>query len=152
MIDVSWGHLVVIAVVALIVIGPKELPTVLRTAGHWMGKIRRMAGEFQAQFQEALREAEMGDLKRHFDDISSAAKDMQNFDPVATVRKEVETAAADNAGSGSHAGADASAVGPEPVSQVAAPVPGATPASVSENELAPAPQPPSPQPAEGRAE
>jgi sec-independent protein translocase protein TatB len=95
MIDVSWGHLVIIAVVALIVIGPKELPTVLRTVGHWSGKIRRMAAEFQSQFQEALREAEVADLKQHFDDISTAAKDLPRFDPVSTIRKEIEQAAAD---------------------------------------------------------
>jgi len=95
MIEFSWGHILVIAVVALIVIGPKELPTVLRTAGQWMGKIRRMASEFQGQFQEAMREAEMADLKRHVDDISTAAKEIPHFDPIGTVRKEIEGAIAD---------------------------------------------------------
>jgi sec-independent protein translocase protein TatB len=95
MIEFSWGHILVIAVVALIVIGPKELPAVLRTAGQWMGKIRRMAAEFQGQFQEALREAEMADLKQQFDDISSTAKDLRHFDPIGTVRKELEGAMAD---------------------------------------------------------
>jgi sec-independent protein translocase protein TatB len=95
MIEFSWGHILVIAVVALIVIGPKELPTVLRTAGQWMGKIRRMAAEFQGQFQEALREAEMADVKQHFDDISTAAKDFRHFDPIGSVRKEIEGAIAD---------------------------------------------------------
>jgi sec-independent protein translocase protein TatB len=95
MIEFSWGHILVIAVVALIVIGPKELPTVLRTAGQWMGKIRRMASEFQGQFQEALREAEMADVKQHFDDISTAARDFRHFDPIGSVRKEIEGAIAD---------------------------------------------------------
>ena len=95
MIEFSWGHILVIAVVALIVIGPKELPAVLRTAGQWMGKIRRMATEFQGQFQEALREAEMADVKQHFDDISTAAKDFRQFDPIGSVRKEIEGAIAD---------------------------------------------------------
>ena len=95
MIEFSWGHILVIAVVALIVIGPKELPTVLRTAGQWMGKIRRMAAEFQGRFQEAMREAEMADLKQHFDDISTAAKEIPHFDPIGTVRKEIEGAIAD---------------------------------------------------------
>jgi sec-independent protein translocase protein TatB len=92
MFDFSWGHMIVIAIVALVVIGPKELPAVLRTVGQWMGKVRRMATEFQGQFQEALREAEMADLKQHFDDISTAAKDIPHFDPVATVRKEIQEA------------------------------------------------------------
>src|SRR5258708_28187769 len=64
MFDIAWGEFVVIAVVALIVIGPKELPGVLRAIGQWTTKIRRMAAEFQGQFQEALREAEMADLKK----------------------------------------------------------------------------------------
>ena len=67
----GWGEMVVIGIVALIAIGPKELPTVLRTIGMWMGKIRRMANEFQGQFQEAVREAELTDLKKHADDIVS---------------------------------------------------------------------------------
>ena len=76
MFDFSWSELLVIAVVALIVIGPKELPTVLRTVGQWTTKIRRMAGEFQSQFQEALREAEMADLKKHADDLNKAAQSL----------------------------------------------------------------------------
>jgi sec-independent protein translocase protein TatB len=71
MFDISWGKLVIIGVVALLVIGPKELPTVLRTVGQWMGKIRRMAAEFQGQFQDAMREAEMADLKKQFDETTS---------------------------------------------------------------------------------
>ena len=70
MFDIGWGELVVIGVVALIAIGPKELPTVLRTVGQWMGKIRRMATEFQGQFQEAMREAEMADLKKQADELA----------------------------------------------------------------------------------
>jgi len=74
MFDISWGKLVIIGVVALLVIGPKDLPMVLRTVGQWMTKIRRMASEFQGQFQEAMREAEMTDLKKQFDDTTSAVK------------------------------------------------------------------------------
>ena len=47
MFDIGWGELVVIGVIALIVIGPKELPAVLRTVGRTMNKVRRMAGEFE---------------------------------------------------------------------------------------------------------
>jgi sec-independent protein translocase protein TatB len=76
MFDLSWSHLLVVAVVALIAIGPKELPGVLRNVGHWMGKVRRMASEFQSQFQEAMREAEMADLKKHADDLNNAARSL----------------------------------------------------------------------------
>ncbi|HSV22745.1 MAG TPA: Sec-independent protein translocase protein TatB [Xanthobacteraceae bacterium] len=74
MFDIAWGEFVVIAVVALIVIGPKELPAVLRAIGQWTTKIRRMASEFQSQFQEALREAEMADLKKEVDNLNETAK------------------------------------------------------------------------------
>jgi sec-independent protein translocase protein TatB len=90
MFNLGWGELVVIGIVALIAIGPKELPTVLRTLGQWMGKVRRMANEFQGQFQEALREAEFADLKKHADDISSSVNEFSNIDPLADVQKDVE--------------------------------------------------------------
>src|SRR3954470_670203 len=73
MFDIGWSELLVIAVVALIAIGPKELPGVLRMVGQWMGKARKMASEFQGQFQEAMREAEMADLKKSFDEVKEAA-------------------------------------------------------------------------------
>jgi sec-independent protein translocase protein TatB len=91
MFDLGWSELVVIGVVALIAIGPKELPGVLRALGHWMGKIRRMAGEFQDQFREAMREAEVADLKRQFDEAS--AKATAGFtNPLESAQTEVEKA------------------------------------------------------------
>ena len=86
MFDIGWGELVVIGIVALIAIGPKELPTVLRTLGQFMGKVRRMANEFQGQFQEAMREAEMADLKKHAEDIKSSVGDLANFNPMANTQ------------------------------------------------------------------
>src|SRR3954468_16873763 len=80
MFDISWGKIVIIGVVALIFIGPKELPAVLRMVGQWMGKMRRMAAEFQGQFQDAMREAEMADLKKTFDETTSGLTSV--FDPV----------------------------------------------------------------------
>jgi sec-independent protein translocase protein TatB len=87
MFDISWGKLVIIGVVALIVIGPKELPAVLRTLGQWMTKIRRMASEFQGQFQDAMREAEMTDLKKQFDDTTSSLR--STFD-TTDIKNELE--------------------------------------------------------------
>src|SRR5688572_1421116 len=87
MFDISWGKLVIIGVVALIVIGPKELPAVLRQLGQWMTKIRRMASEFQGQFNEAMREAEMADLKKQFDDTTAAVK--STFD-TTDIKNELE--------------------------------------------------------------
>src|SRR6266508_4367171 len=96
MFDIGWGELLLIGIVALIVIGPKELPGALRSLGQWVTKIRRMAGEFQNQFQEAMREAELADLKQHFDAIQDAAKDIRGFDPVGTIQNQIEGAAAEN--------------------------------------------------------
>ena len=87
MFDISWGKLVIIGVVALLVIGPKELPAVLRQLGQWMTKIRRMASEFQGQFQEAMREAEMADLKKQFDETTSSIK--STFD-TTEIKNELE--------------------------------------------------------------
>ncbi len=92
MFELDWGKLVIIGIVALIAIGPKELPGVLRTLGQYMAKIRRMAAEFQGQFQEALREAEMADLKKQADDMTSSVSDIANFDPMASAKKEMEAA------------------------------------------------------------
>jgi sec-independent protein translocase protein TatB len=91
MFDLGWGKIVIIAVIALVVIGPKELPAVLRTVGQWMGKIRRMAAEFQSQFQEAMREAEMADLKKSIDAITDATRGIgTGFDPLSSVTKDLE--------------------------------------------------------------
>ncbi|MBI3705894.1 MAG: twin-arginine translocase subunit TatB [Rhizobiales bacterium] len=92
MFELDWGKLVVIGIVALIVIGPKELPTVLRTLAQYMAKIRRMASEFQGQFKEALREAEVADLKKTAEEMSSSVADFSNFDPMANAQKEMERA------------------------------------------------------------
>jgi sec-independent protein translocase protein TatB len=123
MFDIGWSELVVIAVVALIAIGPKELPAVLRTVGQYMGKIRRMASEFQGQFQEAMREAEMADLKKQVDEMTDAAKGLADFDPLGPVKSEVESFAADPLGE-AKAAQSAASVSPEAVAP-------ATPAPVS---------------------
>jgi sec-independent protein translocase protein TatB len=90
MFDIGWSEIAVIAVVALIAIGPKELPGVLRMVGQWMGKARKMAGEFQGQFREAMREAEMADLKKTFDEVKEAATGIISGDNVMTsLQKDV---------------------------------------------------------------
>ena len=56
MFDIGWSELLVIAVVAIIVVGPKDLPRLMRTFGHYAGRLRRAAAEFQRQFEEAVRD------------------------------------------------------------------------------------------------
>ena len=94
MFDIGWSELVVIAVVALIAIGPKELPGVLRMVGQWIGKARKMASEFQGQFQEAMREAEMADLKKSFDEVKEAATGFTGANVMTELKKDVTDALA----------------------------------------------------------
>src|SRR5215831_21392401 len=93
MFEIGWGELLIIGIVALIAIGPKELPGVLRTLGQWMSKLRRMASEFQSQFHEAMREAELADLKKEVDEMATKAQSYAHFDPIDDIRKDIEKAA-----------------------------------------------------------
>jgi sec-independent protein translocase protein TatB len=70
MFDLSWSHILVVLVVAIVVIGPKDLPRVLRTVGRWTGKVKRMARDFQDQFNEALREAELDTIQKDVEDLA----------------------------------------------------------------------------------
>ncbi len=94
MFDIGWSEFVVIAVVALIAIGPKELPGVLRMVGQWLGKARKMAAEFQGQFQEAMREAEMADLKKSFDEVKEAATGLSTGNIIHCQRNQARARAA----------------------------------------------------------
>lgn len=137
MFELDWGKLVIIGIVALIAIGPKELPTVLRTLGQWMGKIKRMANEFQGQFQEALREAEMTDLKKQADDLKSTVGDFTNFDPLAETPKAAEPVSA--------ADPVAEPASPPDTAQALPPIdvpPPAEPAPITEKDFAAAEPPP----------
>lgn len=85
MFDIGWTEMLVVACVAIIVVGPKDLPGMLRTIGKTVAKVRRMAGDFQQQFDDALKEAEVSELKNlsptnmlksPLDDINASAEDM----------------------------------------------------------------------------
>ena len=82
MFDIGAPELLVIAVVLIVVVGPKDLPQMLRTFGKTTSKLRAMAGDFRKQFDEALKEAELDDVK---DLVSTVRK----ADPLATVKKEL---------------------------------------------------------------
>jgi len=87
MFDISWTEFLLIGIVALIVIGPKELPAVMRTVGQWTRKIRNMATDFQRQFEREMREAEFADLKKEVDDVE---RNIKGYDPLKGVRSDVE--------------------------------------------------------------
>ena len=91
MFDIGWTEMLVIAVVMIVVVGPKDLPNMLRTFGRTTAKLRAMAADFQKQFNEALKEAELDDVKKSVDSLRS-------LDPAAEIRKQLnpfEQAAAD---------------------------------------------------------
>jgi sec-independent protein translocase protein TatB len=93
MFDLDSGKLLIIGIVALIVIGPKELPGVLRQVGLALGKVRRMAAEFQGQFMEAMRESELEELKKDVQKMSESAN-FTNFDPLADVKSQFQDVSA----------------------------------------------------------
>jgi sec-independent protein translocase protein TatB len=70
MFDLGWGELLVIAVVALVVIGPKDLPYAFRTLGQWMGRARALAREFQGHLDDLMRETQVDDMKREFNEMT----------------------------------------------------------------------------------
>ncbi len=92
MFDLGWSELAVVALVALLVVGPRELPEVLRTIGKWVRKARSMAREFQTSVDDMVREAELDEARktmesaRHLD----IGKEIENsIDPTGSVKEEV---------------------------------------------------------------
>jgi sec-independent protein translocase protein TatB len=92
MFDIDAGKILVVGVVALLVIGPKDLPRVLRTVGQTVGKMRRMAAEFQNQFAEAIKEADLEDVKKEFSAIRDSAAIDTSFDAASLMRDEITNA------------------------------------------------------------
>lgn len=91
MFEVGWTEMLVIAIVMIVVVGPKDLPNMLRTFGRTVAKLRAMAGDFQKQFNEALKEAELDDVKKSVDAL-------RGLNPASEIRKQLnpfEQAAAD---------------------------------------------------------
>ncbi|WP_372426765.1 Sec-independent protein translocase protein TatB [Salinarimonas chemoclinalis] len=90
MFDLSWGEMLLVGAVALIVIGPKDLPRTLRALGQVVGKVRRMASEFQGQFNQAIREAELDQVRKEVEGMGRAAK--AGLDPAKAARDELKRA------------------------------------------------------------
>ena len=92
MFDLDVSKMIVVGIVALAVIPPKDLPRVMRTVGQAVGKMRRMAAEFQGQFMEAMREADLESVKKEFEAINEQAKVDVAFDPAGMVRDDMTKA------------------------------------------------------------
>jgi sec-independent protein translocase protein TatB len=82
MFDIAWSELLVIAVVAIIVVGPKDLPRLMRTFGHYAGKLRRAAADFQRQFDEAMRETEAAEVRKAIESMRAATPSLDLKAPI----------------------------------------------------------------------
>jgi len=88
MFDMAWSEIMVIALVALVVIGPKDLPRVLRTLGKWVSKARTVAREFQSSVEQMIRESELEEARKELEKVASVdiAKEVENsIDPKGEV-------------------------------------------------------------------
>jgi sec-independent protein translocase protein TatB len=93
MFDIGWSEMAVIALIALVVIGPKELPNAMRTVAKWARKARSLAREFQSGVDDMIREADLDDARKAFDatktfDIDKVLED--TVDPTGSLREEAE--------------------------------------------------------------
>lgn len=94
MLDIGWTELLVIGIILIVVVGPKDLPPMLRAFGKMTSNLRKMAGEFRSQFDEALRETEMDDVRKTIADVqklnpSNALRDAIN--PLRQMGNEIRT-------------------------------------------------------------
>jgi sec-independent protein translocase protein TatB len=148
MFDIGGGELLVIGIVALVVIGPKELPGLLRTAGNAMGKVRRMASEFRGQFDEAMREAELDEAKKAFTDINDVARSATStFNPLETIRNEIKAVKDEIKGAPA---ADATPSAPVAEPKIEPPPPPPPVNLLAETPPAPAVEEPAPKPKRSR--
>ena len=141
MFDIGWSEMAVIALIALLVIGPKELPRTMKAVAHWMRKARSLTREFQSGIDDMVREAELEDAKKALDATRSGnlQRTLANaIDPTGDVTEEVREierearrdgpASVDSSGA---AAGSAAAMMSKPGANVAA----------DSNDPAPAPQP-----------
>jgi sec-independent protein translocase protein TatB len=83
--DLSWSHMLLVLVVALVVVGPKDLPKLMHTIGRWAGKARAMADQFRKSFDEMARQSELDELRKELDEL-------RNMRPLAETERTVAEA------------------------------------------------------------
>jgi sec-independent protein translocase protein TatB len=88
MFGIDSSELLLIAIVALVVIGPKELPGLLRTWGKWMAQMRGMASEFRGHVDEMVRQSDLDEVKKQL--TASSGLDLQSLDPTKEIRSHIE--------------------------------------------------------------
>ena len=154
MFGIDSSELLLIAVVALVVIGPKELPGLLRTWGKWMAQMRGMAAEFRGHVDEMVRQSELDQVKKQLTDASTGV-DLQALDPTQQIRSHIEEGVAEGekALAEAKANIDNPLAEPESAPQIAAEVPAEAPqVAAAEPTPAPASELPEEKPAKAAAE
>jgi sec-independent protein translocase protein TatB len=115
MFDIGWDEMLFTVIVAIVVIGPKDLPAALRTAGRWIGKIRRVSGHFRSGIETMIREAELEDMERKWREQNEAI--MREHPTVAEPEDQdpgLPRMAAPPPATADAAAADSSSVAPPP--------------------------------------
>jgi sec-independent protein translocase protein TatB len=87
----SWSHILIMLVVALVVVGPKDLPRLMNMAGKWAGKARAMASEFRKSFDEMARESELSELRKEIDNLKKSNPVSDLASSMAGVQAEVSS-------------------------------------------------------------
>lgn len=123
MFELSWGEIALIGIVALIVIGPKELPGLLRGMGQALAKLRRMASDFQYQFNQALQEAEVDKVKSSITSVTDGINTSSTFNPIDYARDQIKSAVDDVKGSAATPAADPDLIGPPKPDPLATAIP-----------------------------
>ncbi len=143
MFDLAWSEIALIAVVALIVIGPKDLPTAIKGIASWIQKGKKMIRDFQSQADDLVKEANLQEVRNQIQDVRSTISDIRNFDLKGMVDKTVDP---DGSLKSSLSGMDGSSSYSTPAwtpPATAANTPGA-PAMIPPNTMAPYVPPPPP--------
>lgn len=126
MLDIGWSEMAIVAVVALFVIGPRELPRLLRTVGRYAAKVRGMAREFQDGIDEAVREAELDEVRKQIEsagrvDVGKAIEDA--VDPERSIGKAMDLRHSDGEKAAGAKAAGAAAPGEAPAAAAPEPEP-----------------------------
>jgi sec-independent protein translocase protein TatB len=136
-VDLSWSHILLLLIVALVVVGPKDLPRMMRMTGRWVGKARAMADQFRKSFDEMARQSELDELRAELEslrkerplaDIDQALRAPVSLPPASAASASAAASEAAHAEPAADIAAEASAAAPEaahprPAADIAAPQP-----------------------------
>lgn len=133
--DLSWSHMLLVLIVALVVVGPKDLPKLMRKMGQWTAKARGMADQFRRSFDEMARQSELDELRKELDELRNAR-------PLADVDQKLNEAINKPVVTLDAEGIEPKPALPAPASPAALPAPEALASEVQISEAQPAPEAP----------